>query len=190
MSSPKHRHSLLLSVAASVVVLLSAVAMLPSGANLRPAAGPEGQAPIARVEEYRAKPGSLAPLFTLADTDGAVFSLEAQRGNRSVLLVFESTDCQYCRQENSSLEALAAEYSDTATIVSLFPEPKSQVAAYRAESPAGRRFLPDPDGQLSLTYRALSTPTHFFIDPDGYITRTAYGYLEPDELEQYLSEAL
>jgi len=190
MSAAKHAKSLLLPVAVAALALLSSVALLPSVTDQRPAAGPSGPVPIAHVEEYRAKPGYLAPLFTLADTDGAVFSLEAQRGNRSVLLVFESTDCQYCRQENSSLEALAAEYSDTATIVSLFPEPKSQVAAYRAESPAGRRFLPDPDGQLSLTYRALSTPTHFFIDPDGYITRTAYGYLEPDELEQYLSEAL
>ena len=189
MSKHASRH-LSLSVTATALILLFSLSLLPKSEAQpgdRAAAGRQFETGIA---EYRASLGYLAPLFSLPDTDGAVFNLEKLRGSRSVLLVFESTDCQYCRQESSALELVAAQYGDEVSVASINPEKRSVVEAYRQDNELNRTFLLDSDGQTSLAYRALSTPVHVFINKDGFITNTVIGYLEQDQLELYLKLAL
>ena len=125
-------------------------------------------------------PGSVAPPFTLVDTDGDEHSLEAYRG-RTVVLEWLNYDCPYVGKHygGGNMQALQerAEADGVVwlSVVSSAPgeqgyfEPAAMNA--RTEQEGGRQaaVLLDPTGEVGRAYDAQTSPHMFVIDPEGRV---------------------
>ncbi|WP_331715483.1 TlpA disulfide reductase family protein [Tessaracoccus coleopterorum] len=133
----------------------------------------------------RAQGGAPAPNFRAMDIDGQPITLEDYRG-RPVWLLFQASWCSICRAELPDVE----EASDRIDVVSIYlREDRDVVTDYAERLGLSIRSVPDPIGEISLSYLANSVPTHYFIDADGNVASVMKGALSADEIDAQL-EAL
>lgn len=128
------------------------------------------------------KVGGPAPGFKALDIEGEPVSLEAYRG-KPVWLLFQATWCSICRAELPDVEA-ASERVDVVAIY--LREDRRLVADYAERLGLTIRSVPDPIGEISLSYLATSVPTHYFIDAEGTIVSVLKGALSPEEIDEQL----
>lgn len=115
-----------------------------------------------------------APEFAAPDADGKVHSLAELRG-RHVLLNLWFSDCEPCRDEMPSLDALARRFAGRGIeVVALSVDPTwEKVRAFLATDPHLRarkpafRLLLDPQKTVPPRYGTYKFPETFLIGPDG-----------------------
>lgn len=129
------------------------------------------------------KIGASAPDFRGLDLDGVPVQLEDYAG-KPLWLLFQATWCSICRAELPDVE----EASDRIDVVAFYMrEDRDLVTDYAERMKLTIRSVPDPIGEISLTYLATSVPTHFFVDADGVIRAVHKGALSPAEIDEKLA---
>lgn len=134
--------------------------------------------------------GAPAPDFTLAGTDGVLYTLSELRG-QTVILNFWATWCAPCRVEMPMLEARYALGHDDGLIVLgiNFDEPASEVRRFAQDLAITFPLLLDPGAEVQRLYRIRGYPSTFFVDRDGRLVAEHIGLLSESKLDDYLAQA-
>lgn len=154
------------------------------------------------VSSYALKPGAKAPDFSLQGVDGKLYSLQAFRESKILVVAFTCNHCPYVRAYEDRLIALAGEYARKGVaFVAInsnddknYPEDSYENMVERASS---RKYLfpylRDAAQAVARAYRAQCTPEFFAFDASR---RLAYhgrldDSLEPDKVKsRFLKGAL
>ena len=94
---------------------------------------------------------------------------------RPLLVHFWATWCPICRTEQSSIDAIAHDRTDTITIA-MQSGSDSQVTSYMREQGIALPVLNDSDGRISKVWGVHAVPASFIIDRDGKISFVEVGY--------------
>ena len=117
--------------------------------------------------------GTLAPDFSLPDTEGNVVSRDDFHGAPALLVMFLSNHCPYVRHVRSQLAELTREY--LAQGVAVVGINSNDIAAYPDDAPERMAeekqrvgypfpYLFDESQQVARAYRAACTPDFFVFD--------------------------
>lgn len=144
---------------------------------------------IARMEKVQI--GSVAPDFTLPDTEGNPVSLSSFRG-KYVLVDFWAAWCPDCRKENPNIVAAWEKYKDKNFAilgVSLDRKKDQWLAAIEKDNLTWTHVsdLKYWNNEAALLYCIRWVPTSFLIDPEGRILSIG---LEGEALHNKLEELL
>lgn len=134
--------------------------------------------------------GSIAPDFTLSDTQGGTFALSHFRGKSDVLLFFnEGLSCSPCLQQMTDMDQLNSQLTSmNITVASITSDDMSQLASWnQASGPKDSRVLNDQSLAVSRAYDMLSgtmhpgsSPGHTFVLIDkGGIVVWRHDYYPP-----------
>ncbi|MER3458367.1 MAG: hypothetical protein C4309_06830 [Chloroflexota bacterium] len=114
--------------------------------------------------------GAPAPDFSVPTLDGQTFSLSAQRGKPTVILIMAYW-CSSCVPEARAMTRLYQEYGDRAAFVALDVDPSStpeDLRAFKALAGDGNYVWALDTGQkVASTYRVRALDTTFIVDRDG-----------------------
>lgn len=134
-----------------------------------------------------ARPGSLAPNFTLNGLDGQQHSLSQYRG-KAVLINFWASWCEPCKAEMPLIEKYAQAYPTKLVVLGLNSEETPIVVQSFANSfKITFMILFDSNGGISDLYRVDGFPTSFFIDSSGTIQAIQVGSLSPESMASDLA---
>ena len=144
---------------------------------------------ITRMEKVQI--GSIAPDFTLPDTDGNPVSLSSFRG-KYVLVDFWAAWCPDCRKENPNIVAAWEKYKDKNFAilgVSLDRKKDQWLAAIEKDNLTWTHVsdLKYWNCEAAVLYCIRWVPTSFLIDPEGKILSIG---LEGEDLHNKLEELL
>lgn len=138
--------------------------------------------------------GSIAPGFTLTDTQGGTFTLSQFKGKSDVLLFFnEGLSCSPCLQQMTEMDQLNAQLTSmNITVASITADDMVQLARWANAPPpsGGPRYSPVLDDQslsVSTAYDVLggtmhpgSSPGHtFFLIDKGGVVIWRHDYYPP-----------
>lgn len=135
--------------------------------------------------EYLVKVGDMAPDFTLKYTDGAEFSLSAQRG-KVVMLQFTASWCGICRGEMPHIESRIwrpnKDNEDFVLVGVDREEPREVVEEYTAKLGTTYPMLLDEKGDVFASYavRKSGITRNVLIDRDGRIVMLTRRFVEPE----------
>ena len=117
--------------------------------------------------------GTVAPDFTLPDTEGRSRSLAECRGERGTVVVFMCNHCPYVKHVAPELAAVARDYEAegikfigiNSNDAAAYPEDSPEAMATEAKS-RGYTFpyLYDETQEVARAYRAACTPDFFVFD--------------------------
>ncbi len=114
--------------------------------------------------------GAPAPDFSVPTLDGKTFSLSAQRGKPTAILIMAYW-CSSCLPEARAMTRLYQEYGDRVTLVALDVDPSStpeDLRAFKALAGDGNYVWALDTGQkVASTYRVRALDTTFIIDQNG-----------------------
>jgi hypothetical protein len=118
-----------------------------------------------------AEPGSPAPAFKLADSEGRSLALDELRG-RVAVLYFTSIHCRISGSYNARVDALAKRYRNDRRVqfIAIDVGVGADPLAVRVDSKiVGRTFptLLDPKREVATLYSIQTTPQIAIIDPAG-----------------------
>lgn len=158
----------------------AAASPAPASAEAAPAAPAASASKSAAAPATGARPGALAPEFSLPDAAGKTHALSAYRG-KWVVLEWVNYDCPFVRKHYGSgnmqktQEAAKAKGAVWLSINSSAPGKQGHFAGTEltkriVDSKAAMdAYLLDPDGAVGKAYKAKTTPHMFVIDPQGKI---------------------
>ena len=135
-----------------------------------------------------AKPGALAPDFTISSLDGQSISLSDLRG-KPVVLNFWTTWCRPCVAEMPHLQEVFEERSSEELSMFLINIGESSSTAKQFVQDHGLSIpvLLDSSGNVATNYEVRYIPTTFFIDRDGIIQAVKVGaFSSKTEIEMRL----
>lgn len=134
--------------------------------------------------------GKTAPLFTLQDLDGNVYSLEELRG-QPVVINFWATWCQPCIVEHPVLVAASRRYEGRVTFLGVIYNDKPElIRKFVRQMGAWGPSLIDEDVSVAIAYGVYGAPETFFIDATGTIVDKATGAVSPQYLVNLLEGLL
>lgn len=124
---------------------------------------------------YRSKDiaTGVAPGFSALTLGGKQVSLTGLQG-RPVLLHFWASWCGICRFEQSSIDAIARDYS--VVTIATQSGSRSDVAGYVKQQAITAPVVVDEDGVLAQAYGIRGFPTTLIIDSTGTIRNLQIGY--------------
>ncbi|SDD46358.1 Peroxiredoxin [Terribacillus halophilus] len=133
--------------------------------------------------------GEKAPDFMLTDLQtGEAFKLSEMKG-KGVLVNFWATYCEPCKQEMPLFEEASNTYENDNVIFAAISEDESKLVIDRFRERYKLSFpIMRDNGQVMEAYGVNALPATFFIRADGTVSRTVYGPLQTDRLEDYLDE--
>ncbi|MFP7477322.1 thiol-disulfide oxidoreductase ResA [Terribacillus saccharophilus] len=140
-------------------------------------------------KQEKVEAGQLASDFKLTDMQtGEAFQLSDMRG-KGVLVNFWATYCEPCKQEMPLFEEASDTYENKDVIFAAVNVDESSVVINRFLEQYNLSFpiLLD-NGQVMEAYGVDALPATFFISEDGTVSRTVYGPLETERLEEYLDK--
>ncbi len=125
-------------------------------------------------------------IFTFEDlpmtlVDGTETSLYAYK-DKTIVLNFWTTTCQFCAQTMPHLEALNAR-EDVVVLAVNVGEDAETAKAYLDENGYSMPAFIDPEGELAGTFGIRGFPTTFFISPDYELYLYQPGLLEQEALD-------
>lgn len=172
---------------ALIVVIVAAIALLPSGNG----SAEENEDYLATT---LARAGEEAPDFTVGMFDGSTVTLSDLRG-KVVLLNFWATWCPPCREELTHVQSEIIDRFAGREFLFLpisRGETRQEVAVFREKT--GYDFPMGLDSTRAVYDRYASNyiPRNFLIDADGQIVKTSVGFKQEefDELIQAIEAAL
>lgn len=129
-----------------------------------------------------AGPQGPAPLFKLESLGGEPVSLEQLKG-QVVMINFWASWCGPCRQEMPLLEKLHAKYKSMGfTMLGVNVEPDTSLAAgFLAKTPVTFPILFDTRSEVSKLYQVAGMPSTVIIDRKGNLRWVHKGYKPGDE---------
>ena len=120
--------------------------------------------------------GTIAPDFTLPDTNGTDITLESVSGDKALLVVFMCNHCPFVIHIESELASIARDYDEcglsmvgiSSNDVSTHPDDGPEHMKTKAAS-AGYNFpyLYDESQEVAKAYRAACTPDIFLFDENN-----------------------
>lgn len=141
----------------------------------------EGQRLDSITEPFqKVKVGAKSPEFSGVTIDGKPYQLYESQANR-MIIVFWSTDCEYCHDFLNSIRRKLDLKSDyelvTFALAENVEEVQAQVKKMRLP---GYHFYDDKrwDGKAFLDFHVSSTPTVFVLDADKTIVCKPYDWAE------------
>jgi len=172
---------LLTAMAIVVAVLLTACG--GQSAETEPAAQPQNL-PV------EARPGALAPDFTLQALDGGTVKLSDFRGK--VVLLNLWSFCTPCKVEKPIIQEAYSKYKDQGFEVVAVEMGHSAEEVKQFIAGMGLTFtiVLNPDASLARRYRVRGEPTTFFIDRQGVIRAVHPGPLTLQAIEGQLNSLL
>ncbi|MGX8797340.1 redoxin domain-containing protein [Fusibacter sp. JL298sf-3] len=125
-------------------------------------------------------------IFTFEDlpmtlVDGTETSLYAYK-DKTIVLNFWTTTCQFCAQTMPHLDALNAR-EDVVVLAVNVGEDAETAKAYLDENGYSMPAFIDPEGELAGTFGIRGFPTTFFISPDYELYLYQPGLLEQEALD-------
>ncbi len=179
----------------TILVLLIAIlaawggTALPQGKSVTPLSGG-----IPMIEGIKMlEVGVSAPDFSIKDTAGTPFTLSAEKGKKSVLIVFWSIFCEPCRAEMPAIQKLYEKYKDKGldvVSVALDGEPlKTSIIGFvKQEGYTFRVLIDELDSQemfkVADPYGVGGTPTVYLVDKGGKVVLAKAGLLKEEELDK------
>ena len=127
-----------------------------------------------RTWQQRDMVNGAAPALQGVTLNGTPYLLPAHPA-RPVLVHFWAAWCSICRTEQSNIDAIAHDRSDTITIA-MQSGSDVQVASYMNELGIALPVLNDSDGSLAKAWGVHAVPASFIIDSDGQIRYVEVGY--------------
>ena len=125
-----------------------------------------------------ARPGFLAPDFTLTTLEGESVQLKDLRG-RTVILNLWASWCPPCRAEMPALQRVSQDYPpDELMILAVnltSQDSKEAAAQFAQENDLTFPILLDKSGVVGALYQTSALPTTFFIAADGTIREMIVG---------------
>jgi peroxiredoxin len=165
------RKTVLLVAAASITALLGIeyLRLLKPAQAREIEAACRGMKPAARNAALGALP-TRAPDFEAQDHTGKMVKLSDYRG-KVVLLRFWGSWCETCKQEQPTLEDLAADVDDLAVLAVASDEDWTGIRKKLAGGSATTVLLDPPGegaiGPVAQAYGVSAVPESFIIDRDG-----------------------
>ena len=109
--------------------------------------------------------------FNLSDLNGISLDLNVYKDEKSVLMLFWTTWCPYCRE---SLIALNDDYKrlekeGIEVIAVNIQESSSRVSRFMKKYNLFLRIILDEDAQLAKDYRVIGIPTYLLMNKKGDI---------------------
>lgn len=148
--------------------------------------------PVDTAEPTDTSDDEAAPeeIFTFEDlpmtlVDGAETSLYAYK-DKTIVLNFWTTTCQFCAQTMPHLDALNAR-EDVVVLAVNVGEDAETAKAYLDENGYSMPAFIDPEGELAGTFGIRGFPTTFFISPDYELYLYQPGLLEQEALDGIMS---
>lgn len=123
------------------------------------------------------QPGDRCPNFSVALLDGRTVSSAMLRGQKS-LIVFFNTECADCRRELAVVQQAYDrlpnhEPDQTPRIVCIArTQTEASVKKYWAENNLTLPVAPQPDNSVYRLFATIGIPRIYAIDPEGTITAT------------------
>ncbi len=135
-------------------------------------------------------PKEPAPKFNAKTTTGERYTNESVKG-KVVLLQFWTTWCQYCRSEQTLVDALDDELSSKGLLVLAVDvgESKKKVTQYLDSNPRSCRIVLTEDTNLAARFAATRYPIYVVIDRDGMVVGTQRGAAGERALRRLISRA-
>jgi peroxiredoxin len=121
-------------------------------------------------------PGTIAPDFTLSDTDGNKYTLSDYRG-KVVIVNFWTTWCPPCREEMPAMQR-SWEIIQNENMVMLginLGEDEDTIFEFTASYPVDFPLLMDLDSSVTSDWPVMGLPTTYIVDPEGNIAYRAIG---------------
>lgn len=128
---------------------------------------------LINLYQTRDAPSGPAPEISGQLLDGTPVSLQAMRG-RPVLVHFWATWCPICGMEQSTIDAIAEDYSVLS--VAMDEATPEQLLAYMKDKDVDYPVLHDPDYHVARQYGVRGVPSSFIIDRTGNIRFVESGY--------------
>jgi len=121
----------------------------------------------------RDAPSGPAPDISGKLLDGTPVSLQAMRG-KPVLVHFWATWCPICGMEQSTIDAIAEDY--TVLSVAMDEASPEEILAYMKDKGVNYPVLHDPDYRIARQYAIRGVPSSFIVDGEGNIRFVESGY--------------
>ena len=141
----------------------------------------EGQRLDSITEPFqKVRVGAKAPDFSGLTIDGKSYQLYDSQAN-NIIIVFWSTDCEYCHDFLNSIRKKLDLKSDFELVTFALAENQKEVAAeVKKMHLLGYHFYDEKrwDGKAYLDYHITSTPTVFVLDEAKTIVCKPYDWLE------------
>ena len=132
--------------------------------------------------------GQVPPSFSLLQTDGTTFDIEAARG-KPVVLNFWASWCPPCRAEMPDLATFAEERNDVTVVAINTTTSERDVEAARSfVAPYEEAFtvVYDSEGAVADAYRVQAMPTTYVLDASGTIIAKQYGAIDRAWLDRFV----
>ncbi len=152
----------------------------------------DGLAPGPIVTPTRAKVGSLAPDFMLADLNGKPVTLSSLRG-RVVVLTFFASWCEPCEQDMPVLEKAQREAGDRIAVVGVNYQdfPSDTRAFVKRLGVTFPTLIEDSsDNPVAARYDVHAMPDTVFIDAQGVVRNRVFGQTNTHDLQAALKDLL
>ncbi len=128
---------------------------------------------MARTPSTMLPLGTLAPAFSLPDTEGKSVSLQDFKGAKAYLVIFLCNHCPYVKHIRAGLAELCREYQTRG--VAIVGISSNDVENYPADSPEKMKeekisagyvfpYLYDETQEVAKAYEAACTPDFFLFD--------------------------
>lgn len=121
-----------------------------------------------------------APIFQLKSLDGKAVSLTDYLGKKTVVLIFWTTWCPYCREQLKQLNERLPELTKKGIEILAIDvgETKNKVENFAKSHSLSLQILLDEDNTVSDAYGLMGVPTYFAIDLSGQIVSVANQFPE------------
>lgn len=132
-----------------------------------------------RWQEWPVTIGTTAPLFSLKSSRGIEVGLSDFSG-QNVLLLFASTQCEFCQNELPDLKEFADKYRGSVIVLGIYhKESPRSLGNYEESEKINFIMLSDEKGKVFEDYEVTATPHHVLVGKDGKIAALwpAYGNL-------------
>jgi len=139
-------------------------------------------------EKIILREGDPAPLFSLNDSNGKIWSLEELKGN-VVLVNFWATWCPSCKEEKISLQKLSNIIRDKSHFVILtilYNDATKRAVQYMKKNNLNLTLLLDSTQGVSKMYGLTGVPETYIIDKKGVLRKKIIGptrFDTPDSLK-------
>lgn len=128
--------------------------------------------------------------FTLKNIDGQEIKLSNYKG-KTIVVNFFATWCPPCRAEFPGFIQTVDSYKNDDSVVFLFVnlgEDRATVNNFLKERNYSIKPILDEDGKVAAYYGVTGIPTTVIIDKEFNIFRTHVGFMEKQDLKNYIEK--
>lgn len=131
--------------------------------------------------------GKLAPPIEAQTTSGEQFSLDALRGQWT-LVNFFATWCAPCRVEHPELVALADARGDSSIVSVSFNDQPAAVQRFFDDNGGGWPVIAEGNGRIALDYGVIKLPESYLIAPDGRVAAKFNGGVRAAQVQAVIDD--